>query len=580
MCDADEAEELSDFEEEEEVPGNAGGEAAPSAPGSVDEEDEDDRWADRYDDGMGEEDGAPHAPATTEYGVERVAEFVEALVSENQTAEFEGGEMEAHTARLEAAVQDKERIDAWRARAHADIQQQLARVTGGGAATGCLQLTPGSDRRESELYYRLDPKSTTRLESAPMDRGEGFCARLTSARGATTVTYLRGDPTVKRRRDQGDASFEAQGVFRFRFRPGLVKRRNGHVADTSNPAGRGVKLIVGDGEFEITGYRFLRPDDETATQLLMTIHARGTGVGLRRTKLLAAEALGNSVADVVAIWPDPAEDARRNVGRDGLFSFGMMVTPKEDDPLVREGPKSVRVGDKRVVFNSDKLECSLCKSWAEDQERKGLWHFCDKQTHKDHTDHHGAEECSRARRDKRRETLDGRGAAGGRGGGFGGAGGPGRRHRADTGRAAGEGGSGAGAAPRAGGRGGGGVRADRDRPGGGGGGRYDVPQYSARAQTAGRAEDGGSGPDAVMRPAGGGGGGSGDERPRGGESGGHQGGDDDAGRAAQGAPEHHPASLELLPRASGSPIPPAPAPRRTPTPAPAPPPLSPRTMAG
>ena len=452
--------------------------------------------------------------------------------------------MEAQTARLEAAALVKERLDARRANAHAEMQLVLSRATGGGAATWCLQLTPGSDRRESEFFFRLDQRSTDIVEAAPTECGDSYCLRLASARGSKVVDYLRGDPTVKRRRDQGDVTYKGQAVLRFRFRPGYVERRNDHMADEANPAGRGVKLIVGDEEFEITGCRFLRPDDATATQLLMTIHAKGTGVDLRRTKQMAVDALGDSVADVVAIWPDPAEDARRNVGRDGPFSFGVMVTPTEDDPLVRKGPKSVRLGDKRIDFNSDKWECPGCKAWAEDQDRKGQWHPCDKHNHKDHTEHHGEKECRLARNDKRRGTPHGRGAAGGRGGGFGGADGPGRRHRAETGGAAGEGGSGAGAAPRAGGRGGGGVMADWDRSGAGGGGRYDVPRYAARAHTAGSAEDGVTGSDAGMRPAGEGGGGSGEERARGGESGGHQGGGSAAGRAVEGAPERRPASPE------------------------------------
>jgi hypothetical protein len=160
-----------------------------------------------YDDEMGEGDDAPQAPAATEYGVERVAEFVEALMSENQTAEFEVGQMEAQTARLEAAALEKERLDTRRMNAHAEMQLVLARATGGGAATGCLQLTPGSDRRESELFYRLDSRSTTILESAPTDCGDLYCLRLASARGSKVVNYLRGDPTAKRRRDQGDVTY-------------------------------------------------------------------------------------------------------------------------------------------------------------------------------------------------------------------------------------------------------------------------------------------------------------------------------------------------------------------------------------
>jgi len=455
--------------------------------------------------------------------------------------------MEAQTARLEAAALVKERLDARRANAHAEMQLVLSRATGGGAATWCLQLTPGSDRRESEFFFRLDQRSTDIVEAAPTECGDSYCLRLASARGSKVVDYLRGDPTVKRRRDQGDVTYKGQAVLRFRFRPGYVERRNDHMADEANPAGRGVKLIVGDEEFEITGCRFLRPDDATATQLLMTIHAKGTGVDLRRTKQMAVDALGDSVADVVAIWPDPAEDARRNAGRDGPYSFGVMVIPTEDDPLVRKGPKSVRLGDKRIVFNSEKWECTDCKKWTAERDRLGLWHYCDKHTHKDNTEHHGERECDFARQDKRRGTPHGRGAAGGRGGGSGDAGGPGRGHRADTRGAAGGGGSGAGAAPRAGGRGGGGVMADWDRPGAGGGDRYDVPRYAARAHIAGSAEDGEPGSDAGMRPAGGGGGGSGEERARGGESGDHQGGDGAAAQRSRARPSAAPRRPRAMP---------------------------------
>ena len=88
--------ELSDIDEEEEPPGNWEDEAAPSGPGLVDEEEEeeeeeeyDDGPDNRYDEVMEEGGDTPHAPASTEYGVERVAKFVEAMVSENQTAQFE-----------------------------------------------------------------------------------------------------------------------------------------------------------------------------------------------------------------------------------------------------------------------------------------------------------------------------------------------------------------------------------------------------------------------------------------------------------------------------------------------------------
>ena len=541
------SDELSDLEPDDEgdPPGDWEGAAGPSDPGFVEEEEEweeEEEFGDdpdeRQDEEMGEGGAAPHAPAPAVYGVEVVTEFVDSLVSENQTAQFEVEQIEAQTVRLGAATRVKEDLDARRANAHAEMQLVVSRATGGGAAAGYLQLRPGADRSVSEFFFRLDQKSMDTVEAAPTGCGDSYCLRLTAARGCKVVDYLRGDPNPKRRRDQGDVSHKRRPVLRLRFLPGCLERRNEHMANGANPAGRGVKLIVGDEEHEITGYRFLRPDDGTATQLLMTIHGRGTGVGLSRTKQMAVDALGDSVADVVAIWPDLDEDARRNVGPDGPYTFGVQVTPTEDDPLVRKGPKSVRLGDKRIVFNSEKWECANCLKWVQDRDGLGQFDPVDRHTHKDHTEFQGERECGYARQDKRRRIPLGQGAAGGRGGGSGGAGGPGRGHRGDTRGADGGGGSGAGGASRAGGRGGGGVMA-----GAGGRGRYDLPRYAGRAHTSRSAEGGEPGPDAGMRPAGGGGG-SGEEPARGGEPGDHQGGDGAAGRGVEDTPERRPASPE------------------------------------